>query len=122
MVLSILKNFFGGGRGRAGAEPGNAKTAPAKAAKPTKAESAARSEASVEGFVDYVVKALVDNPAGVTVKTVEQDRASSIQVFCDKSDIGKVIGKNGKTISAIRALANGAGGRLGLKVSVEVMD
>lgn len=76
----------------------------------------------LEAFVNYVVCALVDTPQSVAVKTVNEEQRTTIQVRCEKCDIGKVIGKNGKTIAAIRALANGAAGRVGKRVNVEILD
>ena len=76
----------------------------------------------LEHFVDYVVRALVDQPDEVNVDSVPGERATVIQVKCAKDDIGKIIGKNGKTISAIRALVNGAGKRFDQEFTVEVMD
>ena len=76
----------------------------------------------LEGFVLYVVRSLVDSPDSVRVTSAETDRATVLTVSCEKKDIGKIIGKSGRTIAAIRALANGAGGRLGKRVNVEVQD
>jgi predicted RNA-binding protein YlqC (UPF0109 family) len=76
----------------------------------------------LEGFVDYVVKALVDYPAEVSVSTVSSADGATIQISCRKSDIGKIVGKHGKTIMAIRSLVSGAAGRQGRRVSVEVLD
>lgn len=76
----------------------------------------------LEHFVDYVVRALVDSPDQVGVSLGENERQKVIQVRCAKEDIGKVIGKNGKTVSAIRALVNGAGRRFDLNYTVEVLD
>ena len=45
----------------------------------------------LEGFVDYVVKALVDYPDEVTVETVENGDGTSIQIRCRKEDIGKIV-------------------------------
>lgn len=76
----------------------------------------------LESFVIYVAKNLVDNAEAVTVSTVDKERISVIQIRCEKKDIGKIIGKNGKTIAAIRLLVNGAGGRMGLRMTVDVLD
>lgn len=109
MVFSFLKNLFGS-------------DAPVQEQKPSVTATVPEAATSLEGFVSYVVNSLVDNPAGVTVSTVDKDRTSTIQVACDKKDIGKIIGKNGKTIAAIRALTSGAAGRLGRRVNVEILD
>ena len=76
----------------------------------------------LEDFVAYVARSLVDNPEAVQVSTLEKDRLSIIQIRCEKRDIGKIVGKNGKTIAAIRLLVSGAGGRIGMRMTVEVLD
>ena len=76
----------------------------------------------LESFVDYVVKSLVDNPDEVKLTTVENGDGATIQIRCCKEDIGKIVGKRGKTIMAIRSLVSGAAGRQKKRVSVEVLD
>lgn len=76
----------------------------------------------LESFVDYVVKSLVDNPDEVSLSTVENSEGATIQIRCSKEDIGKIVGKRGKTIMAIRSLVSGAAGRQRKRVSVDVMD
>lgn len=78
--------------------------------------------ASLEEFVMYVVKNLVDYPDQVTYETVEKNRMNIIRIHCAKSDIGKIIGKSGKTISALRTLLQNAAGRSGHRVTVDVLD
>jgi len=77
---------------------------------------------NIESFVDYVVRNLVDAPGEVNIRSEEADNVFSIRIFCKEEDRGKIIGRRGKTINAIRALANGAAGRLQKKVTVEVLD
>ena len=77
---------------------------------------------ALESFVEYVVKTLVDKPGEVSLKTVENEDGATIQIFCCKEDIGKIVGKRGKTIMAIRSLVSGAAGRQRKRVSVDVMD
>lgn len=86
------------------------------------AEASEGSLRELEGFVDYVVKALVDYPDEVNVETVENGEGASIQIRCRKEDIGKIVGKRGKTIMAIRSLVSGAAGRQRKRVSVDVLD
>ena len=86
------------------------------------AEASDGSLRALEGFVDYVVKALVDYPDEVNVNTVENGEGASIQIRCRKEDIGKIVGKRGKTIMAIRSLVSGAAGRQRKRVSVDVLD
>ena len=104
MVLSIFKKLFGAQDSQA------------------RKETTEGQPPDVEAFVDYVVRALVDEPEQVVITTKSGDRRLTVNVECAKKDVGKVIGKNGKTIAAIRALANGAAGRLGKRVNVEILD
>ena len=76
----------------------------------------------LEHFVDYVVRALVDYPDDVNVSSSAGENGTVIRIDCRKEDIGKVVGKRGKTIMAIRSLVSGAGGRLQQRISVEVAD
>ncbi len=76
----------------------------------------------IETFVDYVVRKLVDTPDAVKVESEDNDAALNIRIICNEEDRGKIIGRRGKTINAIRSLANGAAGRLQKKVTVEVVD
>ena len=76
----------------------------------------------LEHFVDYVVRALVDYPDEVNVSSRAVENGTVIRIDCRKEDIGKVVGKRGKTIMAIRSLVSGAGGRLQQRISVEVAD
>jgi len=55
-------------------------------------------------LVEYIAKALVDNPDKVSVDEVKDERGAILNLSVDKSDLGKVIGKNGKTAKAIRAI------------------
>ncbi|NOY82212.1 MAG: KH domain-containing protein [Kiritimatiellaeota bacterium] len=91
-----------------------------KAEKPVTASGAPAADPA--GFVEYVVRSLVDEPASVEVKVDEKERETAIRIGCAKQDMGKIIGKSGKTIAAIRTLASSAGGRLGKKVSVEIIE
>jgi predicted RNA-binding protein YlqC (UPF0109 family) len=93
-----------------------------KSTAPASGSSNSDAISDLEHFVDYVVRALVDAPEQVAVTTVPEDKFTVIQVTCAKEDIGKIIGKNGKTISAIRALVNGAGKRFEKELTVEVLD
>ncbi len=74
--------------------------------------------------MEFVARSLVEKPEAVKVSTVVKSEGKDVlvQIACDKADVGKIIGKNGKTIAAIRALVNSAAGRYGRHVNVEVLD
>mgnify|MGYP001175546867 CR=1 FL=1 len=76
----------------------------------------------LENFVDYIVRSLVDAPEEVRVSSEQEEGASVIRIVCKKDDIGKIVGKKGKTIMAIRSLVSGAAGRMQKRVAVEVVD
>jgi predicted RNA-binding protein YlqC (UPF0109 family) len=74
-------------------------------------------------FVKYLVTLLVDNHDSVKVTETRSEHGTSIiEVSVDKMDIGKVIGKKGKTIHAIRTLLMSIASRKGGKVSLEVIE
>ena len=86
------------------------------------AEKAVSLEA-LEGFVVYVVRHLVDDPDAVGVKTeVAENGTKVIRISCRQEDAGKIIGKKGKTLIALRSLVGSAAGRLQERISVEVVD
>lgn len=105
MLKSFLKLFTGS-------------SAPA-ASKSSNADKGIR---DLENFVDYVVRALVDYPDAVRVRSEIGKDSNIIKIDCKKEDIGKIVGKRGKTIMSIRSLVSGAAGRLQKRVTVEVVD
>lgn len=85
-------------------------------------EAGACSAESLQAFVEYVAKLLVDAPEEVAVKLEENGDGRILRISCRKDDRGKIIGKHGKTITAIRSLVSGAAGRIRQRISVEVVD
>ena len=77
---------------------------------------------SLQAFVEYVAKLLVDAPEEVSVQLENNGENSTLRISCRKDDRGKIIGKHGKTITAIRSLVSGAAGRQHKRVSVDVLD
>lgn len=73
-------------------------------------------------LVKYVVVRMVDEPEAVVVKGAPSEKGFQITIKCSQTDIGKIIGKSGKNIQALRALVGGAGGKSGRKVGVEIED
>lgn len=73
-------------------------------------------------FVEYVARALVDNPAGVQVTETERNGTRVLDLTVDPSDFGKVIGKQGRVCAAIRSLLSCAAGKLGRRVVLNIVD
>ena len=77
--------------------------------------------ADTEGLVRYLVTSLVDDPDSVVITATETDNAITFEVTLDSADVGKVIGRQGRIIKAIRTLARAAGGSDSRQVEVEVL-
>lgn len=73
-------------------------------------------------FVEYIVKNLVDNPEEVVVKSFEGERGMIIEIHVAQSDIGKVVGKHGRTIKALRTVVMTVCTRLGKRARLELIE
>lgn len=73
-------------------------------------------------FLDLVLRRLVEYPDDVDVCEVPGDKQITYKVSLNPADIGKVIGKNGRTISAIRTLLNAAASKADMRVIVEILE
>jgi predicted RNA-binding protein YlqC (UPF0109 family) len=71
--------------------------------------------------VEYIVCGLVDDEGAVSLDVTDSDEGSLIEVTCAEEDAGRVIGRKGRTIKAIRTLARALGQRVGTSVEVEVV-
>ena len=73
-------------------------------------------------LVEIIAKALVDNPDEVVVTETEKDKALVVNLKVAPSDMGKVIGRQGRIVKQIRILMRAVAQKKGKKVSVEIMD
>jgi len=73
-------------------------------------------------FVAYIVKNLVDNPDKVKINEIGGSHTLIIELSVEKSDIGKIIGKRGKTINAIRTLLMSVASRNNIRVNLEIIE
>ena len=73
-------------------------------------------------LVEVIAKALVDFPEEVTVTETENDRAIILELRVAQSDMGKVIGKQGRIAKAIRSVVKAAASKEDKKVVVEIMQ
>ena len=76
----------------------------------------------MQAFLEYVVKGLVHHPADVTVTPVERDGTTIYELRLHAEDVGKVIGRQGMTINAIRSLLIAGSARKGLRCSLEIVE
>ncbi len=76
----------------------------------------------VQHLVETIVRALVDNPDAVTVTLSDGDTACALEIWAAPQDIGQVIGRQGRTIAAIRTLVHAAGTKARKHVIVEIVE
>jgi uncharacterized protein len=76
---------------------------------------------SAESLVEYVAKALVDEPDQVEVKAVDDQDGRVIELHVAESDMGKVIGRNGSVAKAMRTLLKVVAAREGESISLEIV-
>ena len=72
-------------------------------------------------LVEVVAKALVDNPDEVVVTEKQEEKATVVEVHVAESDMGKVIGKQGRIAKAIRSVVKAAASREDKKVIVDIL-
>jgi predicted RNA-binding protein YlqC (UPF0109 family) len=73
-------------------------------------------------LVELIAKALVDKPEEVSVKLVAGDQVKVLELSVDPSDLGKVIGKKGRTAKSIRTLLGAAGMKLKKRFTLEILE
>jgi predicted RNA-binding protein YlqC (UPF0109 family) len=73
-------------------------------------------------LVKYIAKALVDNPDEVSVNEVEGEQTSVIELRVAKNDLGKIIGKHGKTAQSIRTILSAASAKIGKRAVLEIVE
>jgi predicted RNA-binding protein YlqC (UPF0109 family) len=76
---------------------------------------------SAESLVEYVAKALVDEPDQVSVKAVDDQDGRVIELHVAEGDMGKVIGRNGSVAKAMRTLLKVVAAREGESISLEIL-
>jgi len=73
-------------------------------------------------FVEYVVKAIVDNPDKVTVKRSVDEMGVLLELGVDPADMGKIIGKDGRTAKAVRTLLRVLGAQNHSRVNLKIIE
>jgi len=73
-------------------------------------------------LITYIAKALVDKPEAVEVKEVEGEQTSVIELKVAKEDLGKVIGKQGRTARAMRTILSAASTKIRKRAVLEILE
>ena len=76
----------------------------------------------MQAFLEYVVKGLVGHPDDVKVTPVEREGMTIYELRLNPDDVGKVIGRQGMTINAIRSLLLAGSAKKGLRSSLEIVE
>ena len=76
----------------------------------------------LKDLIEYMAKSLVDNPDQVQVSEIEGEQTSVIELKVAKEDLGKVIGKQGRTVKAMRALLSAASAKLRKRADLEILE
>ncbi len=73
-------------------------------------------------LIEFIAKALVDNPDMVKVSEIEGEKTSVIELNVSKDDLGKVIGKQGRTARAMRTILSAASTKVRKRAVLEIIE
>ena len=77
---------------------------------------------SMKQLIEYIAKALVDNPEAVDVSEIEGEQTSVIELKVAKEDLGKVIGKQGRTARAMRTILSASSTKIKKRAVLEILE
>ncbi len=77
---------------------------------------------SLKELVEFVARALVDQPDEVEVSEIAGEQTIVLELRVAKEDLGKVIGKQGRTVKAMRAILNAASSKLRKRADLEILE
>jgi predicted RNA-binding protein YlqC (UPF0109 family) len=78
--------------------------------------------ANAKAVVEHVTRAIAEEPDAVEVELVERRDEVALLVHADPSDMGRLIGKRGRVVQALRQVTRAAGAAEGIKVSVDIIE
>ena len=76
----------------------------------------------MKDLINFIAQALVDHPEEVSVKAVEGNQTSVLELRVAKEDLGKVIGKQGRTAKAMRTILNAASAKTKKRTVLEIVE
>ncbi len=80
------------------------------------------SDVSLKELIEFIAKALVDKPDEVHVEQVSGEQTIVLELRVAKDDLGKVIGKQGRTVKAMRSLLSAASSKLKKRADLEILE
>jgi predicted RNA-binding protein YlqC (UPF0109 family) len=75
----------------------------------------------IKDLVEYMAKALADEPDAVVLSEIEGETSIVLELRVSPGDMGRMIGREGRTINAMRSLARVLGAKIGKKVTLEIV-
>lgn len=76
----------------------------------------------MKDVIETIAKSLVDNPQDVQLTEIDGEKTIIFELRCNAKDIGKIIGKSGKTVGAMRTILNSMAAKQGRKAMLEVVE
>lgn len=76
----------------------------------------------MKDLIEYIVKAIVDFPENVNVTQIDGESTVVFELRVRQEDVGKVIGKKGRTINAIRTLVNATAAKANMRAMLEIVE
>jgi len=73
-------------------------------------------------LVEYVAKALVENPDAVSVEAIEDEKMTTLRLKVAQSDLGRVRGREGRNAKAMRTLLHAVGAKSGRRTKFEIVE
>jgi len=73
-------------------------------------------------FIEYIIKNLVDSPESVDIRCFDGEKGVIVEVRVGSGDVGKVVGRKGMTIKALRTIVMSACARLGRRVRLDIIE
>ena len=76
----------------------------------------------MQAFLEYLVKGLVEHPDEAVITPVEKNGVTVYELRLNPKDVGKLIGRQGMTINAIRSLLQAGSAKKGIRCSIEIVE
>ncbi len=73
-------------------------------------------------LIEFIARSLVDHPDDIKITEIDGERTIVFELRCHKDDIGKIIGKSGKTVGAIRVILSTMAAKNNQRAMLEVVD
>lgn len=73
-------------------------------------------------LIEFIVKSLVDNSEQVEIREIQGDKTTIFELRVAQEDMGKIIGKQGKTVRAIRTLLNATAAKARMRAVLEILE